>query len=170
MPDADESVWECPYFTFTTDTELTATLVVGTHHLEAQAAGVYYATRAKYASSLGNPPTMDEMLVGGSTAARVLASIFMDEQQPHRVEVVSASLHPNDGLYPGGRGTHNVGDAVYIETVTVAPTLTEANRVVASVADRVGGMVQTVGENVPGYDRRPWLSAWGASHTNVRSV
>eukprot|EP01046_Picozoa_sp_COSAG06_P047354 COSAG06_NODE_6873_length_2734_cov_3.146110_3_plen_603_part_00 len=170
MPDTDESLWECPYFTFTTDTELTTTLVVGTHHLEAQAAGVYYATRAKYASSLGNPPTMDEMLVGGSTAARVLASIFMDEQQPHHVEVVSASLHPNDGLYPGGRGTHNVGDAVYIETVTVAPTLTEANRAVASVADRVGGVVQTVVENVPGYDRRPWLSACGASHTNVRSV
>jgi hypothetical protein len=134
---------------FATDTELTTTLVVGTNSLEAQAAAVYYADRAGYAS-LPAPPTMDEMLVGGSTAAGILASIFTNEQQPHSVEVASVSLQPPDGLDPHGGGhrrTQRTGDAVYVQIVTHAPTPAEAERTVDSVADRFGGTVQTTGAN-----------------------
>ena len=92
--------------------------------VEAQAAAVYYADRAGYAS-LAAPPTMEEMLVGGSTAAGILASIFTNEQQPHSVEVASVSLQPPDGLDPHGGGhrrTQRTGDTVYVQVVTHAPT------------------------------------------------
>jgi hypothetical protein len=135
---------------FTTDTELTTTLVIGTNSLEAQAAAVYYADRAGYAS-LPAPPTMDEMLVGGSTAAGILASIFTNEQQPHSVEVASVSLQPPGGLDPHGGGGHRrtqrTGDTVYVQIVTHAPTPAEAERAVGSAADRFGGTVQTTGAN-----------------------
>ena len=130
---------------FATDTELATALVVDTNSMEAQAAAIYYTNRAGYAS-LAAPPTIDEMLVGGSTAAGILASIFTNEQEPHSVEVASVSLQPPDGLDPHGGGGHRrtqrTGDTVYVQIVTHAPTPAEAERAVAAAADRFGGTVQ----------------------------
>ena len=121
------------HHTIATEPEQVGTVVVDTARLETQAASVYNADPEMY-PSLAAPPTLDEMMLGGSPAAGILASIFTNEQQPHSVGLASASLEPPDGLDIdahgsgcwGHRRTQRTGDAVYVQITTIAPTASGA--------------------------------------------
>ena len=141
--------------TIATESEQVGTVVVDTASLETQAASMYNADPEKY-PSLAAPPTLDEMMVGGSSVAGILASIFVNEQQPHSVELASASLEPPDGLDIdahgscwGHRRTQRTGDAVYVQITTIAPTASGAEHAAQGIVGRLGGTVyaQTPGAN-----------------------
>jgi hypothetical protein len=122
--------------------QLTTTMTVDVATIEAQAAAIYNEDRASCPHcqypSLARPPSIDDMLVGGSPAAGILASIFTNEQQPHHVEVASMSLQQGGGG-GGHRRTQRTGDGVFVQIVTHAPTPAEAERAVQAIATKCGG-------------------------------
>jgi hypothetical protein len=83
--------------------ERTDTIVLSRADVEAQAAAVFDATPAAE-RTLAAPPTLEEMLVGGSEANALLTSMLTVQQQPHVVYPLTIEPVASDGSGGGGGG------------------------------------------------------------------
>lgn len=87
--------------------------------------------------TLATPPSLDEMLVSGTPANALLASVFVQEQQPHLA--VPAAFSP--GMQCAKRRLQTGGDLLHVTVDTHAATPTEANRALERLAIQNGGTV-----------------------------
>lgn len=86
--------------------ERTDTIVLSRADVEAQAAAVFDATPAAE-RTLAAPPTLEEMLVGGSEANALLTSMLTVQQQPHVVYPLTIEAVASAGGGGGGSGHHH---------------------------------------------------------------
>lgn len=116
------------------------TLVLGRGEIEAQAAAMFATTPVEQ-RQLAAPPTLEEMLVGGSEAATMLSRLFTVEQQPHLVYPVSFSLDLSADSGGGHRRAQRTGENLYVQIVTHAPTPLEASQARDQVAANTNSVV-----------------------------
>ena len=87
-------------------------------------------------TGLTAPPTLEQMLVPGSEASVLLATIFTTGQQPH-LAFPTAIKHVNVSSGTGRRLQGSGGDGVQVTIRATAPTAEEANAVLQRIrADR----------------------------------
>ena len=110
------------------------TLMVEVSEVEAQISAMFYS-KATEERLLPAPPTLEEMLVGGTVAATMLATLFTEQQQPHVAFPLSFSRDGNTGHRRAQAGT----EYLYVEMETLAPTAAEANRALEQIAAETGG-------------------------------
>ena len=93
--------------------------------------------------TLAAPPTLDEMLVGGSEAQAQLARMFVDQQPPHRIHMTEIKLiKAAEGA--GHRRlaeAHQAQDRISVTVVTVAPDSDTARKAVTTLASMLGGSI-----------------------------
>ena len=83
-------------------------------------------------------PTLDEMLIGGSTENNLLASIFVDEQQPLTIHPTTFARSPT--ISNGGRRHLQAsGDVLHATVETRAATAAEALAGVQRLGTRLQG-------------------------------
>lgn len=116
------------------------TIVIGRAEAEAQAAMVWQATPLEH-RTLNAPPTLDDMLVAGTAANHILASLFTLEQQPHLVYPLSWQLASNRA------GEHRrlqmEGDHLLVSIETRAPSPRDADQAEQRLIDALPGAVRS---------------------------
>eukprot|EP01046_Picozoa_sp_COSAG06_P009664 COSAG06_NODE_508_length_14925_cov_18.648995_3_plen_402_part_00 len=137
--------------------ERTDTIVLRRADVEAQAAAVFDATPAAE-RTLAAPPTLEEMLVGGSEANALLTSMLTVEQQPHVVYPLTIEAVASDGGGGGHRRMQRTGEDLHIQIATHAPTPQEAQKAVDRIIAATGGAV-VVGGGGGGRGRRLLVEA-----------
>jgi hypothetical protein len=110
------------------------TVQVSRAELEAQAAEMFQVTPSEQ-RTLEVPPTLDEMLVSGSEANAMLASMFVKEQAPHEIFPLSFQVVTNVEMQAGSsseggrrlqsKGPQSQGDVIgglHVTMIVRAPT------------------------------------------------
>ena len=119
-------------------------MTVSRSDVEAQASRMFYATPVKK-RRLASPPTLPEMLVGGSEAQAQLARMFVEQQPPHVIRPTKFRrvLPPA----AGGGGHRRVQqqesglDEIAVTVVTTAPDDVTAQQATSALAISLGGTV-----------------------------
>jgi hypothetical protein len=93
------------------------------------------------AMSLARTPTLDDMLVGGSEANALLASIFVDTQHPLSIVPTGFTTHDRTSSNDGRRQLQAGGDVLRVRVETHAATSAQALQGVQHLARRLQGTV-----------------------------
>ena len=92
--------------------------------------------------TLSEAPSLEEMLVSGSAANALLASMFLAEQSPLSIVLVSTSTErESNSAGSGRRRLQKSGDYLHVTVETHAATAGQAHRGVQRLADQVGGVL-----------------------------
>ena len=118
-------------------TELRAVMRVQRHEVESAAHHKLESTPIEK-RILPTSPSLDEMLISGTQANALLASVFVQEQQPQvAVPVAFAS-----GVQCGnGRRMQTAGDILHVTVDAHAATPAEASRAIEQLASQNGDTV-----------------------------
>ena len=114
----------------------TDTIVIGRADVETQAAAIWRSTKPTDLAS----PSLDDMLVNGTEASGLLASMFTSTQQPSLVyPLVFEAL--GDQATPNGRRRRmqTGGDRLHIDIETRAPSALSADQAENGVISRLAG-------------------------------
>ena len=120
------------------------TIIVRREELEAQASSMFQATPEVHRIN-PNPPTMDEMLVGGTEGQAILSSMFVQQAQPHQVfpisyQEVSAQEH---SMLTGANQHAGGGSFVAVTVVAQAPTPEGSRAAAEELHAQAGAMFPT---------------------------
>jgi hypothetical protein len=114
-----------PECTLLGQTVHTDTIIVANEELEAQSRSLFDATPPVDRSSAA-PPTIQEMLVGGTEGSALLSSMFVAQQQPHQIFPVSyqeVSAQEASMLMDSKQSTTTAGlSFIAVTVVAQAPT------------------------------------------------
>lgn len=114
-------------------------IVIERSTLEAQAATVWQATSADQRPTAA-PPTLDEMLVSGTPANALLATMLTTEQQPHVAYPLSYVLDGSEDDGCGRRRLQHEGDRLYVTIETHAPSSADANLATQRLVSTLPGL------------------------------
>ena len=104
-----------------------ATIAMSRAEVEQRAAEMFVPS-----STLPTPPTLDQMLVPGTEAAELLASMFTAEQQPHlALPIAVQPLTSGGGHRRALQKAEGTADRVIITVRATAPTAEESEATVA---------------------------------------
>ena len=118
-------------------TEQQTRLVIGRDDVESAVRNKLATMPLEQRTMIGSdPPTLDEMLVSGTPASALLSSVFVQEQQPHVMFPVDASL--SSGGCGGHRRLQNGGDRLHVTIDTHAATPEGADAAVMRLVSATG--------------------------------
>eukprot|EP01046_Picozoa_sp_COSAG06_P062091 COSAG06_NODE_13873_length_1210_cov_1.848785_1_plen_362_part_10 len=148
--------------------ERTDTIVLSRADVEAQAAAVFDATPAAE-RTMAAPPTLEEMLVGGSAANALLTSMLTVQQQPHVVYplTIEAVASSSSG---GHRRMQRGDDDLHVTVETHAPTASGADHAVRRLASSVSGSLLQPPPPPPPTSPPPPLDGIGSCELAARTA
>jgi hypothetical protein len=117
-------------------------IVIARADVESQAQIAWEAMPAN-GRTLSAPPSLDEMLVSGTEANKLLGSLFTTAQQPHVVYPLSMQLDHDDSDDAGNRRLQHEGDRLAVVVDTHAPSLFDAGQAEQRLIDSIPGVARS---------------------------